>query len=80
MSHFNFHNYDNLRHFTKKHDPRRRLEDDPVGFSAAAEDPAIPNYSVSAALTRECVLNVQNKLVVNLLFAAYSGDTNALRR
>lgn len=28
VSCFNFHNYDNLRHFTKKHDPRRRLDDD----------------------------------------------------
>lgn len=28
VSYFNFHNYDNLRHFTKKHDPRRRLDDD----------------------------------------------------
>ncbi|KAM6925058.1 glutaminase liver isoform, mitochondrial [Xenentodon cancila] len=50
VSYFNFHNYDNLRHFTKKHDPRRRSEDDP------------------------------NKSVVNLLFAAYSGDITALRR
>ncbi|XP_008281895.1 glutaminase kidney isoform, mitochondrial [Stegastes partitus] len=29
VSHFNFHNYDNLRHFTKKHDPRRRSDEDP---------------------------------------------------
>lgn len=29
VSYFNFHNYDNLRHFTKKHDPRRRSDDDP---------------------------------------------------
>uniref|UniRef100_A0A8C6P1P9 glutaminase n=1 Tax=Nothobranchius furzeri TaxID=105023 RepID=A0A8C6P1P9_NOTFU len=50
VSYFNFHNYDNLRHFTKKHDPRRRTDDDP------------------------------NKLVVNLMFAAYSGDVSALRR
>ncbi|XP_061591384.1 glutaminase kidney isoform, mitochondrial-like isoform X2 [Cololabis saira] len=50
VSNFNFHNYDNLRHFTKKHDPRSRTEDDP------------------------------NKSVVNLLFAAYSGDITALRR
>ncbi|XP_018556674.1 LOW QUALITY PROTEIN: glutaminase kidney isoform, mitochondrial [Lates calcarifer] len=50
VSHFNFHNYDNLRHFTKKHDPRRRSDDDP------------------------------NKSVVNLMFAAYSGDVSALRR
>uniref|UniRef100_A0A3Q3F2H6 glutaminase n=1 Tax=Labrus bergylta TaxID=56723 RepID=A0A3Q3F2H6_9LABR len=26
VSHFNFHNYDNLRHFTKKHDPRRKSD------------------------------------------------------
>ncbi|XP_019746880.1 glutaminase kidney isoform, mitochondrial-like isoform X1 [Hippocampus comes] len=50
VSHFNFHNYDNLRHFTKKHDPRRSLDDEP------------------------------NKAVVNLMFAAYSGDVSALRR
>ncbi|XP_072307912.1 glutaminase 2b isoform X2 [Eucyclogobius newberryi] len=28
VSHFNFHNYDNLRHFVKKEDPRRPLGDD----------------------------------------------------
>nr|XP_046252987.1 glutaminase kidney isoform, mitochondrial-like [Scatophagus argus] len=28
VSYFNFHNYDNLRHFTKKHDPRRKSDDD----------------------------------------------------
>lgn len=50
VSHFNFHNYDNLRHFTKKHDPRRRSDEDP------------------------------NKSVVNLMFAAFSGDVSALRR
>uniref|UniRef100_A0A3Q2E9J7 glutaminase n=1 Tax=Cyprinodon variegatus TaxID=28743 RepID=A0A3Q2E9J7_CYPVA len=53
VSYFNFHNYDNLRHFTKKHDPRRRTDDDPVS---------------------------SNKSVVNLMFAAYSGDVSALRR
>ncbi|CAL8325078.1 unnamed protein product [Merluccius merluccius] len=50
VSYFNFHNYDNLRHFTKKHDPRRHSDDDP------------------------------HKTVVNLMFAAYSGDVSALRR
>uniref|UniRef100_UPI0037E8F0F2 glutaminase kidney isoform, mitochondrial-like n=1 Tax=Semicossyphus pulcher TaxID=241346 RepID=UPI0037E8F0F2 len=50
VSLFNFHNYDNLRHFVKKQDPRR-----PDG-----ED--------------------RNKSVVNLMFAAYSGDVSALRR
>uniref|UniRef100_A0A671WAD8 glutaminase n=1 Tax=Sparus aurata TaxID=8175 RepID=A0A671WAD8_SPAAU len=50
VSYFNFHNYDNLRHFTKKHDPRRKSDDD------------------------------TNKSVVNLMFAAYSGDLSALRR
>uniref|UniRef100_A0A7N6AKU9 glutaminase n=1 Tax=Anabas testudineus TaxID=64144 RepID=A0A7N6AKU9_ANATE len=47
---FNFHNYDNLRHFAKKHDPRREGGDQRV------------------------------KSVVNLLFAAYTGDVSALRR
>lgn len=50
VSHFNFHNYDNLRHFTRKHDPRRRSDED------------------------------ANKSIINLMFAAYSGDVCALRR
>lgn len=50
VSHFNFHNYDNLRHFARKDDPRRKTDSDP------------------------------NKSVVNLMFAAYSGDVSALRR
>ncbi|XP_062387451.1 glutaminase kidney isoform, mitochondrial [Sardina pilchardus] len=50
VSLFNFHNYDNLRHFAKKLDPRRQ----------AGED--------------------RNKSVVELMFAAYSGDVSALRR
>ncbi|XP_058867483.1 glutaminase kidney isoform, mitochondrial-like [Acipenser ruthenus] len=50
VSLFNFHNYDNLHHFTKKLDPRRQPGD------------------------------ARNKSVVNLLFAAYSGDVSALRR
>nr|XP_019955228.1 PREDICTED: glutaminase kidney isoform, mitochondrial isoform X2 [Paralichthys olivaceus] len=47
---FNFHNYDNLRHCAKKHDPRREGGDQQV------------------------------KSVINLLFAAYTGDVSALRR
>ncbi|XP_031423916.1 glutaminase liver isoform, mitochondrial-like [Clupea harengus] len=50
VSQFNFHNYDNLKHFVKKQDPRRQFGDD------------------------------RNKSVVNLMFAAYSGDVSALRR
>ncbi|KAM9444160.1 glutaminase 2b isoform 3-T3 [Clarias gariepinus] len=50
VTHFNFHNYDNLRHFVKKQDPRRRSGDE------------------------------RNKSVVNLMFAAHSGDVSALRR
>ncbi|KAK6292681.1 hypothetical protein J4Q44_G00372660 [Coregonus suidteri] len=50
VSRFNFHNYDNLRHFAKKHDPRREGGDQRV------------------------------KSVINLLFAAYTGDVSALRR
>uniref|UniRef100_A0AAR2J1U6 glutaminase n=1 Tax=Pygocentrus nattereri TaxID=42514 RepID=A0AAR2J1U6_PYGNA len=46
----NFHNYDNLRHFAKKLDPRREGGDERV------------------------------KSVINLLFAAYTGDVSALRR
>ncbi|KAF3824282.1 hypothetical protein GH733_008567, partial [Mirounga leonina] len=45
----NFHNYDNLRHFAKKLDPRREGGDQRV------------------------------KSVINLLFAAYTGDVSALR-
>uniref|UniRef100_A0A667ZMY3 glutaminase n=1 Tax=Myripristis murdjan TaxID=586833 RepID=A0A667ZMY3_9TELE len=32
VSHFNFHNYDNLRHFVKKQDPRRQDGDDRVSL------------------------------------------------
>ncbi|XP_030211362.1 glutaminase kidney isoform, mitochondrial isoform X1 [Gadus morhua] len=46
----NFHNYDNLKHFAKKLDPRREGGDQRV------------------------------KSVINLLFAAYTGDVSALRR
>uniref|UniRef100_A0A9J7XPB2 glutaminase n=2 Tax=Cyprinus carpio TaxID=7962 RepID=A0A9J7XPB2_CYPCA len=50
VSMFNFHNYDNLKHFLKKQDPRRQSDDD------------------------------RNKSVMNLMFAAHSGDVSALRR
>ncbi|XP_047463791.1 glutaminase liver isoform, mitochondrial-like [Mugil cephalus] len=55
VSYFNFHNYDNLRHFTKKHDPRRRSDDDPnksvvnLMFAAYNGDvPALRRFALSA--------------------------------
>ncbi|XP_043939596.1 glutaminase kidney isoform, mitochondrial-like isoform X2 [Protopterus annectens] len=50
VSLFNFHHYDNLRHFARKLDPRKEVGE------------------------------ARNKSVVNLLFAAYSGDVSAIRR
>ncbi|XP_058499564.1 glutaminase liver isoform, mitochondrial-like [Solea solea] len=55
VSHFNFHNYDNLRHFTRKHDPRRRSDDDPnksvvkLMFAAYSGDiSALRRFALSA--------------------------------
>ncbi|XP_062247289.1 glutaminase kidney isoform, mitochondrial isoform X1 [Platichthys flesus] len=55
VSYFNFHNYDNLRHFTKKHDPRRRSDDDPnksvvkLMFAAYSGDvTALRRFALSA--------------------------------
>ena len=38
VSYFNFHNYDNLRHFVKKQDPRRPSGDDRVNFTSALSE------------------------------------------
>ncbi|XP_034552093.1 glutaminase kidney isoform, mitochondrial-like [Notolabrus celidotus] len=55
VSHFNFHNYDNLRHFTKKHDPRRKSDNDPnksvvkLMFAAYSGDvAALRRFALSA--------------------------------
>ncbi|XP_051913082.1 glutaminase kidney isoform, mitochondrial-like isoform X2 [Hippocampus zosterae] len=48
VSHFNFHNYDNLRHFTKKHDPRRSLDDEPVCSFYVEHGPARLRLSYSS--------------------------------
>ncbi|XP_026224611.1 glutaminase kidney isoform, mitochondrial-like isoform X2 [Anabas testudineus] len=55
VSYYNFHNYDNLRHFTKKHDPRRRSDEDPnksvvnLMFSAYSGDvSALRRFALSA--------------------------------
>ena len=38
VSYFNFHNYDNLRHFVKKQDPRRPSGDDRVNLTSALSE------------------------------------------
>lgn len=97
MSYFNFHNYDNLRHFTKKHDPRRGSDDDPVSTTQAYNSSVQVLYMYTQYNhMKDCmysrvicptqhhtclpISSHQNKSVVNLMFAAYSGDVSALRR
>ncbi|XP_028308299.1 glutaminase kidney isoform, mitochondrial-like isoform X2 [Gouania willdenowi] len=55
VSFFNFHHYDNLRHFAKKHDPRRLSDDDPnksvlsLMFAAYSGDvSALRRFALSA--------------------------------
>uniref|UniRef100_A0A8C6U8W0 glutaminase n=1 Tax=Neogobius melanostomus TaxID=47308 RepID=A0A8C6U8W0_9GOBI len=47
VSYFNFHNYDNLRHFTKKHDPRRKSDEDPVSRRPPLKIPQITFHQLS---------------------------------
>ena len=48
---FNFHNYDNLRHFAKKHDPRREGGDQRVRTNGIRHtDPHIFSPTVQVAL------------------------------
>ncbi|KAJ8282652.1 hypothetical protein COCON_G00051710 [Conger conger] len=71
----NFHNYDNLRHFAKKLDPRReggdqrQLSFGPMDYESLQKELALKD-----------TLWKKVKSVINLLFAAYTGDVSALRR
>ncbi|KAA8588362.1 hypothetical protein FQN60_001556 [Etheostoma spectabile] len=92
---FNFHNYDNLRHFAKKHDPRReggdqrQLSFGPMDYESLQQELALkaPLWK-KVSLTEShqdssttVVYRMDNvKSVINLLFAAYTGDVSALRR
>uniref|UniRef100_A0A8D3CEQ0 glutaminase n=1 Tax=Scophthalmus maximus TaxID=52904 RepID=A0A8D3CEQ0_SCOMX len=58
VSYFNFHNYDNLRHFTKKHDPRRSSDDDPV--SSLVVKLMFAAYSGDTSSLRRFALSAMN--------------------
>lgn len=81
VSLFNFHNYDNLRHFVKKQDPRRQERDERVC--------CILHLSVHLVCKSDKITDMpfqnpppplQDKSIFSLMFAAYSGDVSALRR
>lgn len=79
VSLFNFHNYDNLRHFVKKQDPRRQGGDDRVCCFVSLFSLIWLNV-LFVSITYVTSLYLQNKSVFSLMFAAYSGDVSALRR
>ncbi|KAF4108809.1 hypothetical protein G5714_009882 [Onychostoma macrolepis] len=95
VSLFNFHNYDNLRHFAKKHDPRREGGEQrqytfgPLDYESLQKELALKDTVWRKVSPTECnedssttvVYRMENvKSVINLLFAAYTGDVSALRR
>ncbi|CAG5865974.1 unnamed protein product [Menidia menidia] len=86
---FNFHNYDNLRHFAKKHDPRREGGDQrqhcygPMDYESLQQELALkaPLWKkVSPTESDQDSSTTVVKSVINLLFAAFTGDVSALRR
>lgn len=80
VSLFNFHNYDNLRHFVKKQDPRRLDGDDRVCCFGSLFMVFFKCFFFFCLSVYVPPVLLQNKSVFNLMFAAYSGDVSALRR
>ncbi|KAJ4933358.1 hypothetical protein JOQ06_030190 [Pogonophryne albipinna] len=84
---FNFHNYDNLKHFAKKHDPRREGGDQrfffgPMDYESLQQELALkaPLWKKVAPTESHQDSSTTVKSVINLLFAAYTGDVSAMRR
>lgn len=60
MELFNFHNYDNLRHFAKKHDPRREGGDQRVRTRNTCLTRRKPTHTCAAELAEFRVFKAAN--------------------